>query len=442
MLNRLVCTAIIACLSLTVPLQTLPALAAETVGDANATAVPAAGEANPTTTASATPAAAPPAAATQEQPEPVKASEVYKQIQELVKEFYPKAKITITEKTMHFDEKCHQEMGYYSGKLTLAPQAGGILCDISLKSGEYEGKDKDRLPSETHDGFHSDLCMAPYSRLQKSHLMVHLIFPPDISIDFKERFKTVVNDFNAHEAPPEPPKVAVAPPEPSQPASPAAQQPAPSSSSPTSFGAARLSKYYFPEGRFRIMLPGSPKTSAAMQAGLRMVDYMYPEIHGTYNVSYVILPGEANLDAANAVFDKVAASLVKQMGGEHAQQSYYSLRDCPGRQIMIGSIKGKPDCAGMMRLFICGRYLYVLGAIGKKAWLSSNVVSQFLTSFDFATGNGNSEDQQRALLRKHIAEAEQAHERQARQDRWNRFDSDFRKATTGTSESHGEGDYR
>lgn len=124
---------------------------------------------------------------------------IFKEIKELVKEKYPKAKITTTANSMHFDEKCKSEESFYSGHIALAPQTGGILCDISVKDGPYEGKDKERLPSEVEDGFHCDLVMAPYSKQENKHLLVSLAFPPDLSTDFKTRFETLINSYNADE---------------------------------------------------------------------------------------------------------------------------------------------------------------------------------------------------------------------------------------------------
>jgi len=126
-------------------------------------------------------------------------NDIFKSIATLVKKFYSKANVTISNSTMHFDEKCKNETDFYSDRMVLAPASGGILCDITLKSGEYKGEDKNRLPSEVADGFHTNLTMAPYSKQQNKYLLTRLSFPPDIDVGFKKRFKTLVGSFNGGE---------------------------------------------------------------------------------------------------------------------------------------------------------------------------------------------------------------------------------------------------
>jgi len=120
---------------------------------------------------------------------------VYKQLEELVHQYYPKAKLTTTGNAMHFEYKLKSEIGYYSGRTVMVPQDGGILAELNEKSGEYTGDDKNRLPSELPDGFHTTLKMAPYSKSEKSYLLALLTFPSDASEEFKLKFKDIVNSF-------------------------------------------------------------------------------------------------------------------------------------------------------------------------------------------------------------------------------------------------------
>jgi len=121
--------------------------------------------------------------------------QVFKQLEELLRAFYPKAKVTKTDNSMHFEYKLKSETGFYSNKAILAPQDGGILGDLAVQPGEYAGEDKDRLPSVRPDGFHTILKMAPYSSANKDHLLVSLTFPSDASEEFKEKFKEIVGSF-------------------------------------------------------------------------------------------------------------------------------------------------------------------------------------------------------------------------------------------------------
>jgi len=123
------------------------------------------------------------------------------EIEKIVKEYYPKAKISANEKGMHFEYKVKTQISDHSGRPMLVPTEGGILGDITLKSGAYQGADKGRLPSEEPDGFHTILTMAPYSKDQNSHLLVQLNFPPDMAVDFKNRFKDAINAHYTDDTP-------------------------------------------------------------------------------------------------------------------------------------------------------------------------------------------------------------------------------------------------
>jgi hypothetical protein len=116
-------------------------------------------------------------------------------LEALLHDFYPKAKITTTADSLHFEFKLKSEIGYYSNRQVMAPQDGGILGDLQERPGQYQGQDKDRLPSELPDGFHTTLTMAPYSSASKTCLFTTLMFPPDVNEEFKTHFKEIVNSF-------------------------------------------------------------------------------------------------------------------------------------------------------------------------------------------------------------------------------------------------------
>ncbi len=124
---------------------------------------------------------------------------IYKNIMAIVKEYYPQATVTLKGNTLHFERKTRKEYEYYTRKLELAPELGGILGDIDLRPGEYNGYDKDKVPSETFQGFRTTLLLAPYSKELKTHMYVKIICPVDSPTEFKEKIKANVNSFNAGE---------------------------------------------------------------------------------------------------------------------------------------------------------------------------------------------------------------------------------------------------
>jgi hypothetical protein len=391
---------------------------------------------------------------------------IYKEIQDLVKEYYPKARFSTSEKKLHFEEKVRNEVGYYSGHIELTPQAGGILGDLSLVSGDYEGADKDRLPSEVANGFNTVLVMAPYSKQQQSHLLSRLVFPRDLPNDFKDRFKQIVKSYTAGDSSepssspattvkPAAPTLSAAtasstpPPQQDQPATNATStrtgeisnttgesvksSPAASASSAVTFGSAKLSRYSYPEGRFSVLLPGNPLMSYKNQAGIRMVDYSYPEVHGSFNVSYVIMPGQANPAAINLLFDKLTESFVKTLNGAKVKQFSTTLQGFPARQIDMGELKSKTGCVARLRMYSVRRFVYVIGLVGKKEWIDSPVANDFLGSFSFSpeltAQEKMQQDMREAEKRRQAFDEDFKRRQQQFNDRFQQSQSNSRKAS-------------
>jgi hypothetical protein len=121
--------------------------------------------------------------------------DICRKLESLLHDFYPKAKITTEANSLHFEYKLKSEIGYYSNRPVMAPQDGGILGDLEERPGQYQGQDKDRLPSELPDGFHTTLTMAPYSGASKTCLFTTLMFPSDMSEEFKAHFKEIIDGF-------------------------------------------------------------------------------------------------------------------------------------------------------------------------------------------------------------------------------------------------------
>jgi hypothetical protein len=138
----------------------------------------------------------------------------------------------------------------------------------------------------------------------------------------------------------------------------------------------------------------------------------------------------------NSLFDKLAEGLVQQVNGANAKQSYTTIRNFPGRQVVIGDIKGKQNFGGLMRMYLVDNYIYVVGAVGEKAWLESPVINDYMSSFEFSCAQdnqrlGNQDSGGRDSIAKHVKEAEEAHKRQEDADHGYRFGADVRKALSG-----------
>ncbi len=119
------------------------------------------------------------------------AKTLYAELTTLLKEYYPRAKVTIDGNTMHFEYKCHGQIGTQSHVAELAPGIDGVLGDIEVKQGSYKGKDS--LPKRVNLITYEAILLAPYSQIQDSHIMARLAFDPNAAPEFLEQFKELVN---------------------------------------------------------------------------------------------------------------------------------------------------------------------------------------------------------------------------------------------------------
>jgi hypothetical protein len=342
-------------------------------------------------------------------------SAVFTEIETLVKEFYPKAKIVRSEDKLHFEYKARGLAGTQSGLKELSPDSGGVAGDIVVKPGKYTGKE--RQPSETNLILHMVYFIAPYSEPHDHHFFTRLSYPPDASVDFLTKFKDIVGVLQkgnqeiavkpAAAVAPNTTPPAVATSTVSSTASTgqtssdnatakkpdnetaadstgaSAEKPGSKELTPAkvSFGARKLSKYSYPEGRFKVLLPGNPQMKYSNQLGMRSVDYSYPETHGAYIMSYLIAPGNIIESKISPLLDAVCTNISKTSKSVEVRRNSISLQGYQGRQIELAPPTSKDQLA-RFRLYVVRRFIYIIGAAGNKAWIESPVVSDYLNSLE------------------------------------------------------------
>jgi len=185
--------------------------------------------------------------------------------------------------------------------------------------------------------------------------------------------------------------------------------------------ASKMSKLSFPEGRFSVMLPGSPEVKYKNEHNMRLVDYQYSEAHGTFNISYAIMPKALPLTSQKQMLNSVSASIAKSIKGTEASRHSFNFQGVyPGIQVEVAKVQGKTNLMARFRYFIVGRYLYIVGSIGSKEWLASPIVTEFINSIAVRSeqsGNDNS-----------TLEAKKRHEEFQTnfEARKRKFDQDFR----------------
>ncbi|MBA3856147.1 MAG: hypothetical protein C0507_04485 [Cyanobacteria bacterium PR.3.49] len=381
-------------------------------------------------------------------------SAVFKDIEALVKQYYPKAKIARTDKSIHFEYKARGLTGVQSGLKEFSPDSGGIAGDIVVHAGRYSGKE--RQPSETNHILHMVLFMAPYSEPQDQHFNTRLSYPPDASVEFLNQFKAIISDQqkgcqsvakqpvaapNATPQAAEPaPKVAVVTGDAS--ASAAAGAPAasnekaadkaqPDKTLNVQFGAKKLSKYSYPEGRFKILLPGNPQMKYSSQLGMRSVDYTYPEANGVYVINYLIAPGPIMQSKINPLLESLCNNLVANSKSTELRRTPISLQGYAGRQIELKSNKGKEESA-VFRFYVVRRFVYIIGVAGNKAWVGSPVVASYLNSLEIVPELTASEQlvvdsKRRASESRHVSDSHSQFQREFDEAR-SRHRKDFERS--------------
>src|SRR5215471_6760267 len=125
----------------------------------------------------------------------------YSELQTLFRRYYPKATSHLLKDEIHFEHDTwvfivHEPLktGEWQDPWeTRGPKPGGILCDIELQKGKYEGAAV--VPQTFDKRYFKLLVMAPYSPKQDVHLYIHLSYPANVSVDFLKQFTELANNF-------------------------------------------------------------------------------------------------------------------------------------------------------------------------------------------------------------------------------------------------------
>lgn len=132
-------------------------------------------------------------AVTQPPVQPLDFKGVLSAVEEMVVEFYPRAKVVKTDKSFHFEYRVKSLKLPSTVKQITVPESEGIVGDLTLKPGKYSGSEL--LPFQTNETYYVSLLMAPYSEPSDSHLLTKVLFPPSTPTEFITRFKKTINRY-------------------------------------------------------------------------------------------------------------------------------------------------------------------------------------------------------------------------------------------------------
>jgi hypothetical protein len=126
------------------------------------------------------------------------------ELRTLFSRYYPKATSHLLKNKIHFEQDTRLFIVHEALKTgewqdpweERGPKRGGILCDITLEKGPYQGAAM--VPQEFDKRYFMVLVSAPYSSKRDVHLEVHLAYPRDVSGEFLKQFTELVNDFEKY----------------------------------------------------------------------------------------------------------------------------------------------------------------------------------------------------------------------------------------------------
>ena len=128
----------------------------------------------------------------------------YSELRTLFRRYYPKATSHLLKDKIHFEHDTRLFIVHEALKTgewqdpweERGPKPGGILCDIALQKGQYQGA---ALVPQTFDKrYFRVLLLAPYSSKRDVHLEVHLAYPRNVSVEFLKQFTELINDFGKY----------------------------------------------------------------------------------------------------------------------------------------------------------------------------------------------------------------------------------------------------
>jgi len=126
---------------------------------------------------------------------------MYAELRPLFRRFYPRVSASAVDAEIRFEADTrvfliHHQMKtgeWQDASPTRGPKRGGILCEISLAKGRFQGAAA--VPQTFDERYFKVLLLAPYSPSRDAHLIVRLSFPDGTSEEFLTRFTEAVNRF-------------------------------------------------------------------------------------------------------------------------------------------------------------------------------------------------------------------------------------------------------
>lgn len=136
-------------------------------------------------------------------------------------------------------------------------------------------------------------------------------------------------------------------------------------------------------GKYKLLMPGSPKSQTEAAAGMTMHIQSYEERDGAFMVMYVDAPIPANESEAQiqARLDGSRNGALANVKGKLISESQIKLADKYHGREFRGEIT-KPQGVIVTRIYLVGGRLYQVMALGNPSWVDRDVIKKCLGSFE------------------------------------------------------------
>ncbi len=136
-------------------------------------------------------------------------------------------------------------------------------------------------------------------------------------------------------------------------------------------------------GKYKVLMPGTPKTQTQPAAGMTMHVQSYEEGNGAFMVAYVDTPIPDNESEAEIQtrLDGSRDGALANISGKLVSESKIKLADKYHGREFRGDI---PKLKGVVvaRVYLVGSRLYQVMAVGKASWVDRDVIKKCLASLE------------------------------------------------------------
>ncbi len=141
----------------------------------------------------------------------------------------------------------------------------------------------------------------------------------------------------------------------------------------------KLTEYRSEEGRFRILLPGTPKTVSDRALGKGVQAVQFEERSGDFTVAWSDPQPARATPGTLEQLDLACNRAIDNLQGKALSRRSITLGNHPGREMLVEGPDGK--VVVRLRLYLVNGRLYQVAAGGARWWVDRGTTDKVLDSF-------------------------------------------------------------